>query len=122
LASIYIHLLIQSNVLAVSLVHQLDLLQVMQTTREIVWPVYGSCEVVPDDLVAMKSAIASVQHVTNNTDDIQTDQTYSLKRFDSGMVGKIEEELPILLSQLDTIRCVYIIFARKTPNGGFCLV
>jgi hypothetical protein len=111
LASIYIRLLIQSNVLAVSLVQQLDLLRVMQTTREIVWPVYASCEVVPDDLVAMKSAIASIQHATSNTDNIQLDQTHLLKRFGSGMFGQIEEEIHILLSQLDTIRCVYNIFA-----------
>jgi hypothetical protein len=110
LASIYIRLLIQSNVLAVSLVQQLDLLRAIQTTREIVWPVYASCEVVPDDLVAMKSAIASVQRATSNTDDIQMDQTYPLKRFDSGMVWQIEKKSPILLLQLDTTRCVYNLF------------
>jgi hypothetical protein len=98
-------------VLAVSLVQHLDLLRVMQTTREIVWPIYASCDVVPDDLVAMKSAIASVQHATRKTDDIQTDQTHLLKRFGSGVVGQIEEDLPILLLQLDTIRSVYNIFA-----------
>jgi hypothetical protein len=95
-------------VLAVSLVQQLDLLRVTQTTREIVWPVYASCEVVSDDLVAMKSAIASVQHATSNTNDIQLDP---LTRFHGGMGGQIEEELPLLLLQLNTIRCVYIIFA-----------
>jgi hypothetical protein len=110
LAAIYIRLLIQSNVLAVSLVRQLDLLRVMQTTREMVWPVYASCEVVPDDLVAMKSAIASIQRATSNTDDIQMDQTYLLKRFDSGMVWQIEKESPILLIRLETIKCVYNLF------------
>jgi hypothetical protein len=98
-------------VLAVSLVQQLGLLRVMQTTRERVWPVYISCEVVPDDLVAIKSAIASVQHAINNTNDPLMDQAHPLKRFGGGMVGQIEEEIHILLSQLDTIRYVYNIFA-----------
>jgi hypothetical protein len=84
---------------------------VMQTTREIVWPVYASCDVVPDDLVALKSAIASVQNGINNVDDLLINQTHLLKRFDCEIVTRTEEEIPRLLSQLDTIRCVHNILA-----------
>jgi hypothetical protein len=102
LAAIYIRLLIQSHVLSPASIQQLDLLIVMQSTRETIWPSYASYSHVPDDLVALKSAIVAVHEASGNE---QTIQSNSVIRFELREVGNAET-IHALLEQSAHVRCV----------------
>jgi hypothetical protein len=98
LASIYLRLLIQSRVLSVALVEQLDFLGVIQTTCETVWPSHTSHDTSPENLVALRSTIAAIQGMTERSSMNESDP---LMRFES---------LPLQLDQFVRIRCVHDIF------------
>jgi hypothetical protein len=93
----------QSRVLAMPLVQQLGVLDIMKSTCELLWPLYSSWELPPDDLVALESAITAVRQATENDHTIQPDQ---LMRSNPEQGGDLNTTVEMLLGRFDFIECV----------------
>lgn len=68
--------------LAPPLIRELNLLQIMQSTREAVWPLHAPYDPVPDNIVALKAAIAAVQEATGTDRSEQSEMRFKLKEAD----------------------------------------
>jgi hypothetical protein len=118
LASIFIRLLTQSDVLAIPLIQKLDILRVMQATREAVWPSHIFRDTVPDNLIALKRAIAVIQSVVESSLTLKLDP---LMRFGPGKDEYGEKTLLLWLEQLNLARCAIYYFTMINADD-VCIV
>jgi hypothetical protein len=87
---VYIRLLVQSNVLSMSVCEQLRLLDTMRETRNFFWPPHLSHDSTTDELVALDSAIAAIHQMREDR------VIAKLIRFPLPEIAKWEERLEML--------------------------
>jgi hypothetical protein len=91
-------------VLSAPLVKQLGLLGAMQSTYDLLGPSYTSSDLFPDDLVALKLAIAAIEQTTKANDPGRLDPVI---RYNSGQIGDLDETLRMLRERVACIGCVH---------------